>query len=112
MTVDEIAQVCHEANRAYCMTLGDFSQIEWWGCPDWQRDSARAGVQGILDGSITSPRESHESWLRVKEADGWKFGPVKDAEKKEHPCFVPYDDLPAAQKVKDALFNAVVAALR
>lgn len=34
---------------------------------------------------------SHENWLRDKEKDGWTFGPVKDAEKKEHPCFVPFD---------------------
>jgi hypothetical protein len=37
---------------------------------------------------------------------------VKDAEKKEHPCFRPYDELPAEQKIKDALFIAVVHALR
>ena len=67
------------------------------------------GVQGVLAGN--GPRESHEGWLREKEANGWKYGPEKDPEKKEHPCFVPYDALPAAQKEKDAIFVTVVRAV-
>jgi hypothetical protein len=107
----DIARVCHEANRAYCATIGDHSQKPWLECPDWQRDSAVKGVQFHLSGERT-PEESHESWLAVKIATGWKYGAVKDEEKKEHPCCVPYAELPEAQKKKDALFTAVVAALR
>jgi hypothetical protein len=33
---------------------------------------------------------------------------VKDPEKKQHPCMVPYADLPAAQRAKDALFLGTV----
>jgi len=40
------------------------------------------------------PEKSHESWMKVKEIDGWKWGPVKDPEKKEHPCMVPFSELP------------------
>jgi hypothetical protein len=36
---------------------------------------------------------------------------VKDPEKKEHPCFVPYESLPAEQQAKDHLFKGIVAAL-
>lgn len=43
---------------------------------------------------------------------GWKHGVKKDAKKKEHPCMIPYDDLPLDQRVKDALFVGVVKALR
>lgn len=109
--IERIARVCHEANRAYCATIGDESQPPWDRAPEWQKKSACAGVRGWLDGAITTPSQSHDSWLAVKEADGWKYGPVKDAEKKEHPCFVPYCDLPDEQKVKDALFAAVVQAI-
>lgn len=44
--------------------------------------------------------------------EGWKYGPIKDADKKEHPCMVPFADLPAAQQAKDYIFRAVVHALR
>lgn len=107
-----IAQVCHEVNRAYCESLGDFSQLPWNEAPDWQRESAVKGVifhlETIAAGKEPSPSASHESWLAEKERDGWTWGPVKDADKKEHPCFVPYAQLPPEQKAKDYLFIGVV----
>lgn len=111
MTVEQIAQVCHEANRAYCATLGDFSQDPWHLAPEWQRSSAIKGVEHALSNPNAKPSDSHESWLAEKRADGWAYGPVKDPEHKLHPCFVSYDELPPEQKAKDALFLAVVRAL-
>lgn len=107
----DVAIVAHEANRAYCHVIGDNSQVPWLKAPDWQRQSAVDGVKNIRGGKVTRPSQSHESWLAEKERTGWTFGPVKDAEKKEHPCFVPYDQLPEEQKKKDALFFNVVVAL-
>lgn len=112
MKLEHIAQTCHEVNRAYCAGLGDATQSPWSDAPEWQRRSAIKGVEfhlGRLNAGLpASPEASHESWLREKEAEGWTFGPVKDAEKKEHPCYVPYADLPAEQRAKDALFVGVV----
>jgi hypothetical protein len=104
--MEQAARAAHEVNRAYCIVLGDMSQPAWEDAPDWQRSSALNGVRGVIAGN--TPEQSHESWLAEKTATGWKFGPVKDPDKKEHPCFVPYAELPAAQKAKDALFVAAV----
>lgn len=38
--------------------------------------------------------KSHKNWIKKKLEQGWKFGPIKDFEKKEHPDLVPYDQLP------------------
>lgn len=111
LTVESIAAICHDANRRYCLTTGDTSQPIWEDAPEWQRESARTGVEGILAGTITTPEASHESWLAQKETDGWKYGPVKNPETKEHPCFVAFVDLPPAQRAKDYLFFAIVCAL-
>lgn len=35
---------------------------------------------------------------------------MKDAEKKEHPCFMPYDGLPMNQRLKDYIFAAICEA--
>lgn len=109
--VEGIARVCHEANRAYCLTIGDDSQPAWEDAPEWQRDSAINGVGFHLYNPGAGAAASHESWLAEKAAAGWSYGPVKDAEKKEHPCFVPYDELPVEQRRKDFLFGAIVGAL-
>lgn len=103
------AQAAHEVNRAYCRAIGDDSQPSWDEAPEWQKTSARKGVAGALAGN--TPEQSHESWLAEKEATGWKYGPVKDAEKKEHPCFVPYAQLPPEQRLKDDLYLTTVRAM-
>jgi len=112
MTIEQIAEICHETNRAYCRTLGDDSQPTWALAPEWQRTSVINGVNFHLSTPAAMPNHSHDEWLKEKKATGWKYGPVKDPEKKEHPCFVPYDELPADQKAKDSLFIGVVNALR
>jgi len=104
--IEAAARAEHEANRAWCLAHGDTSQPAWEDAPGWQRSSAINGVQGVIAGN--GPRESHACWLAEKEADGWKYGPVKDPEAKEHPCFVPYDELPPTQAAKDGIFVAVV----
>lgn len=105
-----VAQICHEANRAYCMTLGDRSQEPWATAPDWQRTSAIKGVLAIMDDPRMAPSRLHQLWILQKETDGWAYGPVKDEKLKTHPCMVAYDLLPEAQRRKDALFGAVVRA--
>jgi len=106
-----IARVCHEVNRAYCLALGDTSQPAWEEAPQWQRESALLGVQLHTSGDH-GPQASHESWMKQKLEDGWKYGEVKDPELKTHPCLVPFDELPESQQAKDYIFRAVVHALK
>lgn len=103
-----IAMMCHAINAAYCQSLGDDSQPSWDDAPDWQRNSAIAGVEMHLANPNATPEQSHESWYKQKEVEGWTYGEIKDAEKKEHPCFLPYNELPDAQKAKDYLFRTTV----
>lgn len=104
------AHAAHEANRAYCLAIGDHSQPSWDKAPDWQTKSALVGVRGVLVDKNT-PEESHESWLAEKERDGWIYGPLKNPAKKKHPCMVTYDKLPEEQKRKDQIFIDVVWAV-
>ena len=111
MNVEQIAEVCHEANRAYCAALGDHSQLPWDEAPDWQRVSAANGVLFALQNPDAGPDASHLNWLKEKAESGWKWGPIKDPERKEHPCFVPYLQLPPEQRAKDYIFQAITRAL-
>lgn len=104
-----IAEVCHEANRVIQRHLGEEVNVVWEDLDEETRDSAIDGVANAMGGA--TPRESHENWLRFKGEHGWTYGEVKDFSAKTHPCFVPYDELPVEQKVKDALFTNIVRAL-
>lgn len=112
MTIEQIAQVAHEINKSYCESIGDNSQPSWDDAPEWQKSSAINGVKFHLDNPDAPPSASHDSWLKQKEEEGWKYGAVKDADKKEHPCYVPYDELPTEQKSKDFLFKQIVHSLK
>jgi RyR domain len=112
MNVIEIAKLCHEVNRSFCQALGDDTQLPWESAPDWQRRSAINGVNAYLGNDRMTPAESHALWLKEKIDTGWVYGPVKDAEKKEHPCCVEYHMLPVEQRAKDYIFAAIVRTVR
>lgn len=111
MTPEQIARVCHEAIRGCCEAIGDTTQKAWDEAEQWQRDSAVRGVEYAQANPAAPACAQHEAWLADKLKDGWKHGPMKDPAKKEHPCCVPYDQLPETERLKDALFKAVVTAL-
>lgn len=115
LTVEDVAAACHEANAALCRSQGDASQPTWANAEPWQRQSAINGVllhqRNHLAGVPTPPSASHESWMAEKVATGWTWGPEKRPDLKEHPCMVPYEQLPQKQQAKDALFGNVCAAL-
>lgn len=106
-----IARVAHAVNMAYCLANGDTSHKPWDEAPEAQRASILAGVDMHLANPGTTPEQAHEAWLAAKKADGWAYGEVKNDAEKLHPCFLPYDELPAAQKAKDHIFRAVVHAV-
>ena len=106
-----IAKVCHQANRAYCTALGDFSQPHWDAAPEWQKKSAINGVIFHIKNPFNGEQAAHDNWMQEKLKDGWVYGPVKDAELKQHPCIVQYADLPVEQQAKDYIFTSIVKSL-
>ena len=111
-TVERIAQVTHEAMRAWQKANGQAPAPPWSRAPKWMRESSAASVVWRMSNPRTGASAQHDQWLAQKKADGWKFGRVKDAAKKTHPMMVPYSQLPEFERRKDALVNAVVDALK
>lgn len=109
--VEQIAEVCHEANRVIQRFIGDEVSPAWKDAPDWQRESTLEGTAKSLHPQYPSQygeHASHDSWMEKKLRDGWRYGPKKDGEAKTHPCLLPYDSLPLEQKAKDGLFVSIV----
>ena len=96
---------CHEAIRA----LNDAYNEPTLG---WEpnRASVVAGVRRILANPGETYEQNHEAWMQYKLSEGWVFGSEKSADKKTHPCLVPYSALPPVQRAKDMIFTHIVRA--
>jgi hypothetical protein len=106
--ITQIASFCHEMNRIWCEANGDHSQKTWEEAEEWQKESAIAGVRFALNNPDAPISAQHDAWMADKIADGWVYGEIKDAEKKTHPCIVPFDELPVFQQKKDEIFRQTV----
>lgn len=111
MDVVQVAKICHQANKAFCEALGDYSQDNWEDAPQEFRDSSIAGVRFRLENPELPASAQHDAWVKDKIDAGWKYGPVKSTQSKTHPCIVEYDALPTLQQAKDRLFLSIVNAL-
>ena len=63
-----------------------------------------AGIE--LDSSIDPliellARNVHDLWAQERLAQGWTYGPARDDSRKQHPCLVPYEQLPESEKIYD-----------
>ena len=43
----------------------------------------------------------HEAWALGRISEGWTFGPVRNDVLKQHPCLIPYEELPKSEKDYD-----------
>ena len=63
-----------------------------------------AGV--ILSRELTALTErlaenTHDLWAATRLSQGWTHGPARDDTAKQHPCLIPYADLPESEKIYD-----------
>src|SRR5438045_4140296 len=63
--------------------------------------SSIALPQDLLDLTEHLAENAHDHWARQRIKDGWTYGPNRDDAQKQHPCLVPYDDLPESEKEYD-----------
>ena len=46
---------------------------------------------------------AHDLWAAERIAQGWTYGPNRDDAKKQHPCLIPYSELPEREKEFDRI---------
>ena len=72
-----------------------------------QLDSLIDAQRRFNENPNITAEQNHNNWMQFKTSQGWKYGPVKDFDKKEHPDMVPFDQLPVVEKRKDIMDNTV-----
>lgn len=111
--VKSIAKVCHEANRVLTGLLKDVPvQAPWEECGEDMQKSATKGVQFALDNPAATPEQQHQAWFDERVSQGWTKGAVKDTTLKTHPSLIPYAELSEGVRSKDAIFRAIVDAMK
>ena len=55
-------------------------------------------------------KNAHEVWAQERIAQGWRFGPERNDQRKEHPSLIPYEELSESEKVFDR--NTAMGTLR
>lgn len=55
-------------------------------------------TESLIDLQERIAQNVHEVWAQGRMAEGWRYGPKFDAEKKLTPCLVEYDELPESEK--------------
>ncbi len=46
-------------------------------------------------------KNAHEIWAQQRLSEGWRYGTRRNDIRKEHPCLVPYEELPESEKAYD-----------
>ena len=55
----------------------------------------------ILKLTETLARNTHDTWARKRMIEGWTYGPERNDKRRQHPCLVPYEELPDSEKEYD-----------
>lgn len=63
-------------------------------------DSVRLDDEILELGELLA-KNAHDVWARERMKQGWTYGNTRNDTKKEHPCLVPYEELPESEKDYD-----------
>ncbi len=65
-------------------------------------DTSDISLPEELDELIEKMAENvHEVWAQSRIEQGWRYGQERSDALKQHPCLVPYDELPDVEKAYD-----------
>lgn len=58
-------------------------------------------AKDILELSEQIAENVHEVWAASRMSEGWTYGKERNDALKQHPCLIPYDELPETEKDYD-----------
>lgn len=111
-TVEEVARICHHANRGLQDVLDDSRVSAHWEVEaEAVKQSCIYGVLYALACDPT-PEEHHAEWVAYWQQRDWARGPVKDEQQRTHPLLCSWAELEPGQRDKDRQFLALVNVYR
>lgn len=55
----------------------------------------------LMELAETMAENVHNVWASTRISQGWSLGPERNDELKQHPCLVPYSELPESERLYD-----------
>jgi len=112
VVLTEAAKISYDACCEASYSVGGVVHRSWEGLPKYrQRWYLEIGIDLLVRPGL-GPDFMHESWLKQKTRQGWKYGEKKNTKTKEHPFMVPYYELPLERKLMYIVFRATLTALK
>lgn len=112
LTADEIDALSRESHRAisdFRVSIGEDALPPWAPSTAEEIGQKRSGIEAALSG--VTPEQQWREWSAMRREQGWKYGPVRDPVKKEHPSLVDdYSMLSPAERQKDEVYGEAIRA--
>jgi hypothetical protein len=104
----------YEVARLQAAACGAPIVPEPWSTRD---EAFRAQFVALIEKScgpfrFKDAEDAHNSWWQAYQELGWVYGPQRDPVKKTHPDMVPFDQLGWEERIKDAVFVALLEMAR
>lgn len=101
---NRLTETLKEQNRYQAADIGN--KVDLIGCEIRVLQSCKEPIRNFSEREVEFLAErEHERWVYQRLRDGWVYGDVKDAEKKQSPYLVPYEEL--SEEIKDRDREAV-----
>lgn len=107
LTLDERRAIfVYEAARLENEAAGRPINPEPWGKRDdkFRANMIRAVKHQCGPRRSGSPEALHDAWVRAYRKMGWRYGPIRDPGRKEHPDMVPFCKLGRLEREKDWVY--------
>lgn len=108
-TVDQIARVCWEMNRA--LQTADREALPddpWDAAPAYRQVILRQLVGKVANGDLGNPQEAHEFWRSSMQKAGWTEGQEKDPVRGIHPFLRPWSRLQDWERLAQVIGFSII----
>jgi hypothetical protein len=78
---------------------------------DADKDTYRRSVKAMAICPGETCEEGHARFLQRKSAEGWRYGKVRDEEKREDPSIVEYEHLPYPKRNNMEIVVTIIRAM-
>ena len=111
---EQIAKIIYEATRLEAKWSKRSIVPEKWERRDlkFRKQFIDIIEKYLLLKKLPTPKEAHDSWVKSYINMGWKYGKKRNIVAKTHPDILPFAKLPKDERDKDAIFLAIVWAIK